>query len=141
MVYFMEEDKVKELAETLRKHGLAVSVYEAMEKAKSILSPGTSESKEEKEDTERFSEPDYEVTKEKASLNQLMQEIGVKEQEVKEEEKEGVGRIIGEIKQIREEISQSKSEPEKINKIRQELLQLNEEVTKILDELEYKKDE
>ena len=137
----MEEDKVKELAETLRKHGLAVSVYEAMEKAKSILSAGTSEVKEEKEGTERFSEPDYEVTKEKSSLNQLMQEIGVDEQEVKEEEKERVGRIIGEIRQIREEIIQSKSEPEKINRIREELLQLNEEVTKILDELEYKKDE
>ena len=137
----MEEDKVKELAETLRKHGLAVSVYEAMEKAKSILSAGTSEFKEEKEGAERFSEPDYEVTKEKSSLNQLMQEIGVDEQEVKGEEKERVARIIIEIRQIREEISQSKSEPEKINRIRQELLQLNEEVTKILDELEYKKDE
>ena len=137
----MEEDKVKELAETLRKHGLAVSVYEAMEKAKSILSAGTNEVKEEKEDTERFSEPDYEVTKEKASLNQLMQEIGVDEQEVKEGEKERVARILLEIRQIRNEISQSESGPEKIKKIREELLQLNEEVTKILDELEYKKDE
>ena len=137
----MEEDKVKELAETLRKHGLAVSVYEAMEKAKSILSAGTSEFKEEKEGAERFSEPDYEVTKEKSSLNQLMQEIGVDEQEVKEGEKERVARILLEIRQIRDEIIQSESGPEKIKKIREELLQLNEEVTKILDELEYKKDE
>jgi hypothetical protein len=33
----MESEKVKELAETLKKQGLAASMYEAMEKAKRII--------------------------------------------------------------------------------------------------------
>ena len=138
----IREGKVKELAETLRKHGLAVSMYEATEKARNILSAGTNETeKEEKNDEERFSDSDYEVSKENMPLNELMKEIGVSEEEVKEQESQKISRLIKAINDIKEEINESNSDPDKIQQIKEELSKLSDELNSVQSEMDYKKDE
>ena len=132
------EDKVKELAETLRKHGLAVSMYEATEKAKSILSAGTSEPKE-KTDKGNASEPDYDITKETASLNELMldelmEEIGVTPEQVKEQEKQKIEKIMEEVNEIKEDLREAELNPEKVEEIKEEISHVNKEIAEIIEE-------
>jgi len=105
----MDEKKVKELAETLHKQGLAASMYEAVEKAKSILN-GTGERSEEKEEQpskeeDMFSKPDYDAKKEEVAVNELMQEIGVTPEQVAEQEKQKVDYLKEEVqKRLRKNI-------------------------------------
>ena len=105
----MEEDnvdeKVKQLAETLKSKGLAASMYEATEKAKSILGVREVDVDDKKEEGEdRFSKRDYDVKREKVSLNELMQEVGVTEDQVKEQEMQKVDKIKEEVDDIKEDI-------------------------------------
>jgi len=126
----MESERVKELAETLKKQGLAASTYEAIEKAKRIVGDEEKieevkeerertkreleikvekqklqEEKEkesffekikdklthkEQEDIKRFEQPDYDVSREEVTVNELMEEIGVNPEAVKETEKEKI---------------------------------------------------
>ena len=79
----MEDNPVKKLAETLMKAGVAVSMYEAVEKAKSILSVKTQESnvlegsEDVQENQQTMPNIDDEITKEDATLNELMKEANV----------------------------------------------------------------
>ena len=84
----MEDERVKQLAETLRKHGLAASVYEATEKAKSILNVRTQRSDASQENDRLFSgremkneqilpKFDLDVGNENTTLNELLREINV----------------------------------------------------------------
>lgn len=109
----MEDDKVKKLAETLYNQGLAVSMYEATEKAKSILNikstkqdqkqqePVKSEDEQkkpvsnqdnviEKEDVQEkqgeiFSNQDLDLKRD-VPLNELMKEAGVDPEQVETQE-------------------------------------------------------
>jgi len=100
----MESEKVKELAESLKKQGLAASMFEAMEKAKRIMGEeGKVEEQKEKpeqeqktkvedkeglnNDVKRFNKPDYDVLGEELTVDELMKEAGVDPEEVKREEK------------------------------------------------------
>src|SRR3990167_8449295 len=163
----MGDDEVKKLADTLKKQGLAVSTYEAMEKAKSILNIGSQKSPDKQEGyyqeqkiaqtpdeankeqspderifddfspeqkTEKFSKPDYDITKESVSLNELMGEIGVTEEQIAEQEKEKIGRINEEISKIRENITEAGNNPEKSDEIRQEISGVNEQIDELIEE-------
>ncbi|MBI2208208.1 hypothetical protein HYU50_01830 [Candidatus Woesearchaeota archaeon] len=120
----MEDEKVKQLAETLKKQGLAASMYEAMEKAKSILNvksqidedrqkrtedtpkaaPQNAYPKQEEDKDNELLVPDYgatkdyDITRETASLNELMlnellKEVGVTPEQVEQQEKQKTGQI------------------------------------------------
>ena len=156
----MEEERVKQLAETLKKQGLAASMYEAMEKAKSILNiksqnnqkrettkeipkpeenPDIDSEQQEFPDTDepleeenKFSKPDYDVAKETASLNELMQEIGVTPEQVAEQEKQKIGHITEEVHEIREELREAEQAPEKAEEIREEISHVGEEIDEII---------
>ena len=90
----MEGNQVKQLAETLMKAGVAVSMYEAVEKAKSILSVKTQESNilEGSEDAQENHQTrpnvDAEIKKEDATLNELMKEANVALEEPQENKAE-----------------------------------------------------
>lgn len=68
----MEEDKVKELAESLRKNGLVASMEEAIETARRIL--GSSKKGKEAQTTMDKDSPDYDITKEKKTLKELTED-------------------------------------------------------------------
>ncbi len=87
----MEDKKVKELAENLRKNGLAASMEEALETARKILGEKrlTEEKEADKEVEEKAPEekkaekqktltnkndPSYDITKETKTLKELMNE-------------------------------------------------------------------
>ena len=135
----MEDEKVKQLAETLKNQGLAASMYEAIEKAKSILNVGPSESKETQQNApkegDRFSKQDYDVKNEEASVDELMEEVGVTQDEVQDQEKEKVSTIAAEIHNIKEEMKEAKNDPEKIEQIKEEISKVNEEVGEVTKEL------
>ena len=156
----MEDESVKQLAETLKKQGLAASMYEAMEKAKSILNiksqnnqkrettkeipkpeenPDIDSEQQEFPDTDepleeenKFSKPDYDIAKEIVSLNELMQEIGVTPEQVAEQEKQKIGHITEEVHEIREELREAEQAPEKIEEIRGEISHVGEEIDEII---------
>src|SRR3989338_1991656 len=156
----MEDGRVKQLAETLKKQGLAASMYEAMEKAKSILNiksqnnqkrettkeipkpeenPDIDSEHQEFPDTDepleeenKFSKPDYDIAKEIVSLNELMQEIGVTPEQVAEQEKQKIGHITEEVHEIREELREAEQAPEKADEIREEMTHVNEQIDEII---------
>ncbi|MBL7055678.1 hypothetical protein ISS07_02075 [Candidatus Woesearchaeota archaeon] len=230
----MEDPKVQELAEKLKEQGLAASMYEATEKAKSILNisshktpekpeapqmpnevqkevtqeptpsvepesmlqeadlenepdippppreyqeisdsenpnhsinnevqemPDIQESEEnvespnleqepqlppennEVQETQQQAEPsNYEddVVKDPnnqdVSLNELMSEIGVSEQQVKEQEHGKIDKIIDDIGEVRRDIQEVQDDPEKVVEIRKDISKINEEVDEIVEE-------
>ena len=156
----MEDERVKQLAETLKKQGLAASMYEAMEKAKSILNIKSQNNQKREttketpkpeenpdidsehqyfpdtdeplEEENKFSKPDYDIAKEIVSLNELMQEIGVTPEQVAEQEKQKIGHITEEVHEIREELREAEQAPEKIEEIRGEISHVGEEIDEII---------
>ena len=160
----MEDEKVKQLAETLKKQGLAVSMYEAMEKAKSILNVKSQNNTEtwgntnrqqsgqkiiksqenvkwnmdnsmsQERQSDKLRNSDYDITKETASLNELMQEIGVTEEQIGEQEKQKIEQIKQEVNEIREDLREADQNPEKIEEIKEELSHVNEEIDELIEE-------
>lgn len=151
----MEDNKVQKLAATLRERGLAVSMYEALEKAKSIMNI-KSEKNENQEETkqampEARQEPEalegqdkskwqsgkfnvgHEVRNEKATLNELMQEVGVEPEQVQTMEREKVEKIKEEISEIKEDMNEVQDYPEKAEQIREDILKVNEQVNEIAE--------
>ncbi len=145
----MTKEKVQELAETLKKQGLAASMYEAMEKAKRIMdaegkeeaqkeSPvkeqqtGQQEQPQEKEEIkEKFDQPNYDVSREKVTVNELMSELGVNPEQVKETEKEKIGE---EVQALKKEIKEADKEDEEVKKEKTE--QLKEKIEELKEETE-----
>ena len=160
----MEDEKVKQLAETLKKHGLAASMYDAMEKAKSILNvksqidevkdQRTKEmpraflqdeytrqqgDKDNKLPADNYDKLDYDITKETASLNELMlnellEEIGVTPEQVKEQEKRKIAQIREEVNEIKEGLREAEQNPEKAEEIKEDIAHINEEIGEIIEE-------
>ena len=168
----MEDPKVKELAQTLKKSKLAASDYEAVEKAKAILgidiqkkeegiegeipeiagefSEKKEEAKEKKEgffshlkekfhhekmlepEKRNFSQPDYDISKEELTINDLMREIGV-EPEMIPEEKGKIEDARERISELRKEIFKEEEKPEegKIEDIKRKVEKIKEEIGRI----------
>ena len=152
----MEDEKVKQLAETLKKQGLAASMYEAMEKAKSIIGVKSQRDEELKNTTkeipkaamenayiweqgDKLPTSDYDITKETASLNELMldelmEEIGVTPEQVKEQEKQKIEKIMEEVNEIQEDLREAEMNPEKVEEIKEEISHVNKEIAEIIEE-------
>ena len=132
----MEDEKVKQLAETLKKQGLAVSMYEAVEKAKSILNVNSDIKHEENEtqDIPENKEPmkndDNVLKNEGPSLNELMKEVGVTPEQVQAQESKKIDHIEEDINDIREEIKHADSD-EKVEHIKDEIADANEKASEL----------
>ncbi len=150
----MEDEKVKQLADTLKNQGLAASMFEAIEKAKSILNVKTPKSNEQ----QKKEDGNYDITKEDATLNELMQELGVtpeqieaqeqekveeqaasKQAEIQEQEtseiqqQEKIDEVKEEIEDIKEEIKQAEENPEKIEQIKEDIEKVKDEVNELVE--------
>lgn len=187
----MTKEKIQELAETLKKQGLAASMYDAVEKAKRIM--GDEEEAPEEEEAqkespvkeqqkqplekegfvdvseietppppsdvknpvsdepsvfekikdkithkkeEKFEQPDYNISKEKATVNELMSELGVNPEQVKEIEKEKIGEEVQNLKKEIEEASKEGEEvkKEKVDELKEKIGELKEEAEELEEE-------
>ena len=173
----MEDKKLKELAQTLKKSGLAVSDYEAVEKAKAILGTKIQNQEEQKEpikepinaelsgikeksseekaehkkegffshfkeklhhekkpdpERHRFSEPEYDVSREELTVNDLMREVDVNP-EVIPEEKNRTEDVTEKISELKEEILEVGKNPEegKMEDIKNKMEEIKEEMQDI----------
>ena len=184
----MTKEKIQELAETLKKQGLAASMYDAVEKAKRIMGDeGETEEEEAQKESpvkeqqieqqkpqqekegfvdvseietpppsdvkkpvsdepsvfekikdkitpkkeEKFEQPDYNISKEKATVNELMSELGVNPEQVNEIEKEKMGE---EVETLKKEIKEADKENEEVKKEKTE--QLKEKIGELKEEAE-----
>jgi len=133
------DNQIKQLAETLKKTGIAASMYEAIEKAKSILKVNIQKPENSEENTldvqqnqESMPNIDAEI-KEDTTLNELMREVNVSPEEVKAQEQEKIENIQEEVNDIREDINQVENEPEKIEQVKEEIEDVKDEMNKILE--------
>jgi hypothetical protein len=143
------DEQVKQLAETLKKNGLAASEYEAIEKAKSILNVNSqkSDSQEGAETQQTENQPpispeteqpmpnlDINIKNENATLNELMKEINVSPEEVESQEKQRIDDIKADISEVKQEIEHAENNPEQIQEIREEVKDIKEEVNKLTED-------
>jgi len=142
----MGDNQIKQLAETLQKTGIAASMYEAIEKAKSILNVKIQIPENSKENTQ-VEQPKQEIMpnidaeiKEDTTLNELMKEVNVSPEEVKEQEQEKIENMQDEVNGIREDINQVKDNPEKIEQVKEEIENVKDEMNKILETKDFQKD-
>ena len=86
----MADEQLRQLAETLKKTGMAASMYEAMEKAKSIMNVKSQNAEPTIDNPPPVKMPDLDVNadKDKATLNELMREVKVSPEEVEKQEQE-----------------------------------------------------
>ena len=163
-----EEEKVRELASTLRRQGLAVSNFEAMEKARAILGvriekkdfekavPRETEPKIpeeplkkegfigrvkeklhlEKHASEKTSEPCFNLDREDLTVNDLMREVGIKDEDIPKEKDEEKEEIIEQAEKLKEEIreAEASNDESKAADIREKIEELKEEVQDIEQE-------
>lgn len=154
----MEDEKVKQLANTLRKNGLAASEYEAIEKAKSILNVSIQKSgvSEEKDDSSSNQSPisavegmeneqmlpdlerelpnqDVDLEDESVTLNELMEELNISPEEVEAQEQARLNDIQGKIDAAREDLEQAEEHPENAEQIREEIADIRDDVDKIAE--------
>ena len=135
------DDQIKQLAETLRKQGLAASEYEAAEKAKSILNVKTqrtdsqdaSEQNPEQnvEDKRPMPNLGVDVKDENAPLNNLMKEVNVSPEEIEAQEQEKLDNAQEKIDDIKEDIKEVDKSPEQVEQVKEGIAQVKDEVNKI----------
>ncbi len=131
----MENEKVKQLAETLKKQGLAASEYEAIEKAKSILNVKTQNNNASQEEDkppgqemkQAMPNLDPSIINQNVPLNELMKEVNVTPEQVEAQKKEKLDDIETEVNIIKKDIKQSK----KTEQIKEEITKVKEKINKI----------
>ncbi len=121
-----EDQKVMQLANTLKSHGLAASMYEAIERARSIL-----EIKPMKIDVQNEGND----AQDDATLNELMREVGVAPEQVEAQEKQMLESVKGGINNIKVDIEEAKSAPEKTLQIKEEIEKIKEEASNITEDV------
>jgi len=133
------DNQIKQLAETLQKTGVAASMYEAIEKAKSILKVSIQKPENSEENTQNIQQnqetiPNIGVKiKEDTTLNELMREVNVSPEEVKKQEQEKIENIQEEVNEIREDINQVENDPEKIEQVKEEIADIKDEVNELTE--------
>ena len=153
----MVNEKVKELAETLKKQGLAASMHEAMEKAQRIIGDEENEQEETQENGQqieqqekegafgdkekihpeegkRFEQPNYNISKETSTVNELMKELGVNPEKIKELEKEKIGEQAETLKKEIEEVEGGEVKKEKVKEFKEKVGELKEEADELEEE-------
>ena len=125
----MEDEKVKQLAETLRKNGLAASEYEAIEKARSILNVSAPKSDSQEKDASE--NPINDIKNQNIPLNELMKEVNVTPEQVEAQEQEKLDDIETEVNIIKRDIQQAEKSPEKTEQLKEEIAKVKDDVNKI----------
>ncbi|MCH8067579.1 MAG: hypothetical protein IIC69_03270 [Nanoarchaeota archaeon] len=133
------EERVQQLAETLKKSGLAASMSEAIQKAKSILNIDLTKSSGQKE--ENPGSPDYNIKNEDATLNELMKEVNVTPEQVEAHKQERLDDAEAEIFNIKKDIKQAEKNPEKVEQIKEEVEKVKDEINKITEDTPKEKEE
>ena len=126
----MEDQRVKELAETLKRNNLAASMSEAIEKARSILNVDTLKSDTPQNKVEN---PDLDVKDEDLSLNELMGEVNVTSEQVEEQERKQLEHIRAEINKMRGGIKHAGENPENVEHLRKGIEKLKDDAKKIIE--------
>jgi len=124
----MENEEIKQLAETLKKTGLAASMYEAIEKAKCILNIKTSP---QEKNQGMSSNVGIDEKKEDTTLNELMRQVNVAPEQVEAQRQEKIEDIKEEIFEIKKDIKQSGENPEKTEQLKEEIAKIKDDVDKI----------
>ncbi|MBW2976069.1 hypothetical protein KY347_01335 [Candidatus Woesearchaeota archaeon] len=128
----MEDEKVKRLAETLKSQGLAASMFEAIQKAKSILNVGAPKGDDpEGKNEERFKSPDYDIGREDATLNELMEDVGVTEEQVESKKQEKLDEMEIQLAKLKKGIEQAEKSPEKTEQIREDISSIKDEIEEL----------
>ena len=139
----METDQVRQLAETLMKTGMASSMYDATEKAKSILNiksqkPYASDQIQQNKPMEKqqpMPNIGVDIKDENTTLNDLMRELGIDPEQVAEQEKEQKQEKLDNaeerIAEIKEEIKEAENAPEKLEQLKEEIEEVKEEIAGI----------
>ena len=139
-------DELRQLAETLMKTRMASSMYDAMEKAKSILNvksqkPSASEQAQNRPMERQQPAPDIGVNikDESVTLNELMREIGVDPGQVERQEgllkREKLDNVREKVSEIKEDIMEAGQNPEKIGQIREDIEEVREEMGDIENDI------
>lgn len=131
----MEDPKVRELAETLKRNNLAASMSEAIGKARSILNVDTVKSNTPQNKLEN---PNLDLKDEDVSLNELMGEVDVTSEQVEEQELKQLGHIRAEINKIRGGIKHAGENPENVKHLRKGIEKLKDDAKKIIETREKK---
>lgn len=153
----MEDERVKQLAETLRKQGLAASVYEATEKAKSILNVRTQKSYSSEEQRQTYPDQpfpqqpfsddgqgmankqimpdlDLDIKSGNVTLNELLREVNVLPEEVEALEQERLDDAQEKINDAKESLKAAEENPEKIEQLKEEIARVKDDVGRIIEE-------
>jgi|TARA_B100001971_G_C18050238_1_gene462438 hypothetical protein len=132
------DEKVKQLAETLKKNGLAASEYEAIDKAKSILNvksqkTDTSQNQIEQSTPELenkpASNPGVDIKDDNKPLKELMKEANVPPEQV--ETQEQLDDVQEKIEDIKEDIKEAEKNPEKIEQVKEEIEKVKEDIAQV----------
>jgi hypothetical protein len=132
------DEKVKQLAETLKKNGLAASEYEAIDKAKSILNvksqkTDTSQNQIEQPASELenkpASNPGVDIKDDNKPLKELMKEANVPPEQV--ETQEQLDDVQEKIEDIKEDIKEAEKNPEKIEQVKEEIEKVKEDIAQV----------
>ena len=132
------DEKVKQLAETLKKNGLAASEYEAIDKAKSILNvksqkTDTSQNQIEQSTPELENKPasnlGVDIKDDNKPLKELMKEANVPPEQV--ETQEQLDDVQEKIEDIKEDIKEAEKNPEKIEQVKEEIEKVKEDIAQV----------
>ena len=126
----MEDEKVRELAETLKRNNLATSMSEAIEKARSILNVDAQKSSASQNKVEN---PDLDLKDEDHSLNELMREVNVTSEQVEKQEQKQLEHIRAEINKMRGSIKHAGENPENVERLREGIEKLKDDAKRIIE--------
>jgi hypothetical protein len=122
----MEDDKIRQLAENLKKNNLAASMAEAIEKAKSILSVNSAKVPRETKDNPEIEDEDK-------SLNELMREINVEPEDVEFEEREKLDHLRSKLFKIKQDINKDEKKPEYVSDVNREIKKIREDYKELME--------
>jgi hypothetical protein len=134
----MVDDQLQKLAQTLKNTGMAASMYEAIEKAKSILNVKSqkTEHTQENQQKARVAIPvpsvGVDIRNESATLNQLMKEAGVNPDQLEDQEnvqkQEKLDDVQEKIEEIKEEVEEAEQHPDNAERIKEEIEEVKEKI-------------
>lgn len=133
------DEQLKQLAETLKKIGIAASISEAIEKAKSIMNikPQNTDSfpvnKEvnQNQETPLNANIGANIKDENSTLNELMKQVNVTPEQVEAQRQGKIEDIKEEISEIKSDLSLVGNNPEKIDHLKEEIAKIRDDVDKI----------
>jgi len=134
------DEQIKQLAENLKKSGLAASMYEAIEKAKSILNVKTQKTGSYQENTNSAQQnPEtmtntnlsVDVKNENVQIKELMKEVGVEPEHIEEQKQQKLDKVQEKSEQIKEEVNkvqETKSESTQSGQGREDIFKEEEKI-------------